>query len=327
MNAVRDTFFSILRQQTTFSAIEILPDDLSDLGVLRLDILDHSIWENEELVPVADDNVLSVGDEPDLLLRRNAVVRIRASLFEAETGKPILRRIFSQSFQQIYVNQQSINNRPDKELEIQRMTSLLFSKILINIRVDQEENRLNDFELGLDDSFFSRYIFGLENLRIQKGIRFAKAGKIEQAELIWKVIIYETAKDQADEIYLINKASALYNLGIIYTSKKRWLLAAEMFSKANRIKQTLKYAQAWADSMEHWLEVQKEAQTASKQEIVKGEQTKIPKKQNKQKLEKNTEITSTNAEQNNALLLNAQDLWPLDPDIKKIKTPAQTTIQ
>lgn len=317
MELVRDLFHDIISKQNQFYLVELLPDKLDGLSVLRLEVLDFLFWENEELVPILEDNVLSTEKIHNILTRRNAIVRMRVSAFEADTGKPLVRRELSEPFQQIYLASESGVERVDEQLELQRLASMVIINALNLIRYEQYRAEPVVYEEGTGNDWISRNIYNLGDSRIKKGIRYAKAGDYAKAAWLWKIVLYGPAEAESEEVYLINRTGAFYNLGLIYRLQEKWLLAADMFSRANRLNQKLKYANNWAESMQAWREQRKsddeptlltqESQVLMDSKIVMGSKDDM-----KSELLRNLEI-------NDSLLLNAKDLWPLDPAIKQLK--------
>jgi hypothetical protein len=87
--------------------------------------------------------------------------------------------------------------------------------------------------------------------------------------------------------------------------------AAEMFSRANRLSQRLKYAQAWGNSLQQWLDQQKyPPKPKEKIAVVKKAEKTI------ESTEVQPETVLWNVENNRQLLLKPRVLWPLEPHLK-----------
>ncbi len=318
LNEVRSIFFDTFKEQNSYSFVELLPDDLSKLGIVRLEVKDYAIWENEELIPIPEDNVLSTEKTFDIIIRRNAIVSIGVSLFEAESGKQLVRRLFSQPFQQIYLDERSVAQRPEERVELQRLTKILVFRILESFHPDRADLVLTHLEPGKGHNWVSRTFYDLGDRRIKKGNRLALAGDMEQAIWLWKIVLFESGRGETEAIYLQNRASAYYNLGNLYSHTGNWLLAAEMYSHANRLQQKLKYAQAWGENMQLWLDEQKSLNgkkaSAQKPEYIARKDDEMPISSEEVIPER-----IKNIEQNRQLLLKAKDLWPLDPNLKNQK--------
>ena len=314
LDTVKQIFFQSIGEQKQFSFVELLPEKLNGVAVLRLDILDYAIWENEESI---EDETDEKDATPDTIIRRNANVRIKVSLFNAESGEPIIRSIFSQPFQQIYVEDETKQNRAEKELELHRLLNVLLFRILASIYQDQSANDMMEFESGRGYDLISQMVYNLGDQRLKKGIRLAESGEYDQAKWIWQIILYSPAEEEPKDIYIFNRASAYYNIGRLHQRENNWLEAAKMFSFANRLQQKRKYAHAWGESMQAWLEAKKQPapKTAGKSEEMSLAQKRkeIPEDQETGKPEMILDL-----EINKRLLLKAKELWPLDPDIKNL---------
>ena len=314
LETVKQIFFQTVGEQKQFSFVELLPENLNRLAVLRLEILDYTIWENEE--PVEDEAVVQDAT-PDTFIRRNANVRVRVSLFDADTGEPMIRKIYSQPFQQIYIQGGTKQNRPEQQRELHRLFKLLIFRILASIYQDQGAGDMMDFESGLGHDLISDMIFNLGDSRLKKGIRLAESGEYDKAKWIWKIVLYAPAEDEPKDIYLFNRASAYYNIGQLYYREKDWLEAARMFSHANRLQQKLTYAHAWGESMQSWLEAQKQPALRAGEMQKEESSAQIGKELTSDEKMKAPEPI-LDLEINDRLLLKAKELWPLDPDIKKL---------
>lgn len=320
INQVQEVFFDTIKEQDVFEFVELLPSSYEELKILRVEVVDYSIWENEEKIITQGNNVDS--EKPNnLIIRRNAIVSIKVSLFDAETGQLIIRKLFTQPFQQIYKGKEAIEKRPDKQAELQRLTKILVFKILTTFYHTQKPQEPFAFEQGSGYEWFSSNIQDLGDKRIKKGNRLAQAGDTEKAIWMWKLVIFEPSKEESEEAYLINRAAAYYNLGIIFHQKRDWWFAAKMFSHANRIKQTIKYAQAWGDSMQLWLEEQRgesNKQVKAVTEVEKNRPSETERKSLviKDSIEKEKEDLIKSLEKNEQLLLKPRELWPMDPYLK-----------
>lgn len=315
LETVKQIFFQTIREQKEFSFVELLPESLNNVAVLRLEILDYTIWENEES---REDEAAEQDATPDTFIRRNANVRIKVSLFNAETGEPLIRSIYSQPYQQIYVEDETKQNRADKERELHRLLNVLLFRILASIYQDQDADDMMEFESGRGYNLISDWVYDLGDRRLKKGIRLAESGEYDQAKWIWQIILYSPADDEPKDIYISNRASAYYNLGQLYRRDGNWLEAAKMFSYANRLQQKRRYAHAWGESMQSWLEAKKEPppkKTAGRSQKVSmaSMRKEMPRDEGRKKPELILDL-----EINNRLLLKAKELWPLDPDIKQL---------
>ena len=311
----QEIFFQTVREQNAYTFLELLPDQMAGLSVLRIEVLDHNIWENEEIIPMFEEDALSKEQTMDIMLRRNAIVRIKVSLFDAATGNVIVRKIISQPFQQIYYGEESINNRPSRKMEFLRLSKLLIFRMMDSFQTDSERNELQRLEEGDADSWIIGMIRNSNSHKIRKANRFAKAGDFDQAVLIWKVVLFSPSKEKHEFAFLKDRASIYYNLGIIFKQQGDLIQAAEMFSRANRLIQKLKYAQAWGETMQQWLQLQKNGKKPVKTE----EDQEMAVQKTLDDFDSTETISSDRIkylERNNRLLLNAKDLWPLEPIIK-----------
>lgn len=309
---VRDILLKALQKHGRFNIVEVLPDSLEHLAVLRVRVQDFSIWENEELTGFPEEGVLSEEKKAQILMRRNALVSIVLSLFEADTGKPLIQETYSQPFQQIYVGLE-IEKRPTKDQEMLRLVNLLSLKISDSIRPSRQ-GKILDFEQGKGIGWFSKHIYDFGNRRLIKGNQFASTGDYNSAIWVWKLVLYGPEEGETPETYRINRAGAYFNLGLIYEQDKDWRFAATMFSKANRLEQKTKYAQAWGDNMERWLLEEKKTEIEEKEpkkekKLVDIEQDLLAQKE---------PAMVKRYEQNMDLLLNARKLWPLESKLKNI---------
>jgi len=311
----QEIFFQTVREQNAYTFLELLPDQMAGLSVLRIEVLDHNIWENEEIIPMFEEDALSKEQTMDIMLRRNAIVRIKVSLFDAATGNVIVRKIISQPFQQVYYGEESINNRPSRKMEFLRLSKLLIFRMMDSFQTDSERNELQRLEEGDADSWIIGMIRNSNSHKIRKANRFAKAGDFDQAVLIWKVVLFSPSKEKHEFAFLKDRASIYYNLGIIFKQQGDLIQAAEMFSRANRLIQKLKYAQAWGETMQQWLQLQKNGKKPVKTE----EDQEMAVQKTLDDFDSTETISSDRIkylERNNRLLLNAKDLWPLEPIIK-----------
>lgn len=308
---VQKIFFNAAEEQSYFTFVELLPDNLEELGVLRIDVADYNVWEIDEKASDLNDYPTSSIKPDDSIKRINAIVSLKVNLFDAKTGKRLVTRRFTQPFQQIYVGKEAISNRPENSIELNRLTKLLIFNMLDSFLSKEEISADMEYEKGLADDWIVKKIYNMGNSRIRKGIRLAKAGKLDEAIWVWRITLFTPKGDEPENIYLYNRASAYYNLGIAYQMTKDWWKAAEMFSHANRIQQKLKYAQAWGNSLQIWLEEQKNPQP------IKSEPAVVKTTENKVQLDEKTKPLSVKSiEENNQLLLKPRILWPLDPYLK-----------
>jgi tetratricopeptide (TPR) repeat protein len=314
LKEVQEIFFETVREQRRFRFLELLPNTVDDISVLRLEVRDYLIWENEELVPSYEENVLSLEESVDIVLRRNAIVSIRARLFHAETGKTILDTTISQPFQQIYVGDTAIATRPPRELELQRLTKMVIFRMLSAFENgDGATEDWSRLEIGQGQGWISTTLFNLGNRRIKKGNRLAEAGDLRQAMLIWRLVLYQPSSDEPMPMLRTNRASAYFNLGLAFRHQREWEQAAAMFSKANRMVQKLTYAQSWGEAMQKWLEEQKQSTTTV--DMQKQTESK-PQFEIRAPADVSYPDLIDNLEQNDHLLLNAGQLWPLEPAVR-----------
>jgi tetratricopeptide (TPR) repeat protein len=141
------------------------------------------------------------------------------------------------------------------------------------------------------------------------------------------LVLYKAGESEPLEIYRKNRASAYYNLGVVYFKLGDWLKAAEMYSMANRMEQKLKYAQAWGNTMQMWLEAQK-GEVDQVNEIVNQQEMKGGIVSTTKSLNAKGVITPVSdaeilksLERNQQLLLRARELWPLEPALKFAEPP------
>lgn len=309
---VQEIFFHAAKEQSQFTFMELLPDDLSDLGVLRIDVTDYNIWETDE--KISDPNSYPTGTlkAGDPIKRRNAIVSMNVRLFDAQSGDRLVSRRFSQPFQQIYIGREKIEERPDSSIELDRLTKMLIFNMLDSFLSAEEKIVELTYEEGISHDWFAKKIHDFGNRRIRKGIRYAKAGELDEAIWIWKIYLFAPDKGEPEAVYYQNRAAAYYNLGIAYQLKDEWWQAAEMFSAANRIQQKLKYAQAWGNNMQIWLEEQRSPRPKQEEApAVKAVVEKVDLKAEKRP------PAVVKLEDNSQLLLKPRILWPLDPYLKQ----------
>ncbi|MBU2514818.1 hypothetical protein KJ966_26140 [bacterium] len=316
-------FFETVEEQEIFTFLDRLPNDYHDLTIMRLEVIDSNIWENEEKLLEYESLREVVKSSTDTIKRRNAIISIKVSLYEAESGKLLLRKLYSQPFQQIYIGEESINNLMDQKMEIQRLTKLLIYQLLTDIHERESEPVEMELEIGQGEGFISRYLLNFGEDRIKKGNRFVRSGDYERAKWMWQLVLYKPNKNESLDVYKINRASAYYNLGVVHNKQGKWLEAANMFSLANRLNQKLKYAQAWGNSMQKWLDEHKSASdfvdnlSPSKPEISKGKVQTVQKETIKlEPVKMNDSKKLGLLERNDQLLLKARELWPLEPAFK-----------
>jgi tetratricopeptide (TPR) repeat protein len=306
-------FLTSLKSIKKYSITELLPDSLNNLGVLRIRVSDYTIWENEELInPFTDLGEFDVSPDTKFV-RRNALVNVHISLYEAESGKILIQKYFSQPFQQIFLGNEETQNRISKEQELIRLTELLSKKVIdALLEVTLEDQPLN-LKYGIGYDLISGIVFDLGDWRIRKGIKFAEAGNFEQAAEVWKIVLFEPGKNEPEDIYFQNKAAAYYNLGIVYLRQKNWLEAAEMFSNANRINRKMEYAQAWGDSIQSWLEENKSKENSMAALEAADEKEKNIEDSYSEEQPNVDKLSIVNHED---LLLKPMKLWPLESLIK-----------
>jgi len=314
LDQVRVGLYEAIRKQGRLKLEEILPDDTKNMAVLRIHVDDFAIWDQTETF---DQQNLAQYEEkalevvPEKIIRRNALVGVQLSLFDAETGIPLVRGRYSQPFQQIYAGK-AIINMPRENVEMERLTQILISKILraFNSKNTSRFETL-DLERGTNWGWFADNVHDSGDARIKKGIKMASSGHFDEAISLWKLVLYSPLPDEPKAIYRLNRASAFYNLGVVYQMQGDHLFAAKMFSQANRLKQTLRYAQAWGDNMHAWIDEE------NKQVRTVDLDIELPEERNKVVVvQKKKADVILLLETNPSLLLNAQHLWPLEPVVK-----------
>ncbi|MBT4286527.1 MAG: hypothetical protein HOD92_04260 [Deltaproteobacteria bacterium] len=306
-------FLTSLKSIRKYSVTELLPDNLEQLGVLRIRVNDYTIWENEERInPFTDFGEFDVSPDTQFV-RRNALVNVHISLYQADSGKILIQKQFSQPFQQIYFGEEEVKNRISKEDELIRLTALLSKKVINALLEIKPEDQPLDLKKGFGYDFISGTVYDFGDWRIRKGIKFADAGNLEQAVEVWKIVLFEPGKKEPAAIYIQNKTAAYYNLGSAYLRQKKWLEAADMFSNANRINREMEYAQAWGDSIQSWLEEQQLRKVSDA--MVEAEQMKkAPEAQ--PTYEENPRVDKLSIVNHEDLLLKPLKLWPLESLIK-----------
>jgi len=318
---VKQIFLDTITEEPEYTVVELLPDQLENLGVLRVKVLDYNFWEKEERIKdpqMTTPMKLSVDTTNDTLLRRNVLVTVELSFFDALTGTVLLQGLFAQPFQQIYITEEDKKNRPDEKLEMLRNTKLLLYKVLDQMAGVPASKKLY-LENGSGFKWYDSLLLRDGNRRIKKGNRLAEAGRFDQAILMWNIVLYEKEEEEPLDVYISNRASVYYNLGLIYHQKKDWWTAASMFSNANRIKQQLKFAQAWGDEIYLWLENQKK--TELREESPTIDQMDVDEKM----MEKQQPLIKL-LESNEDMLLKPRILWPFDQNLKaKVKGTNKNT--
>ncbi len=329
---VQEVFFETAAEQHLFTFIELLPDDYTNLKILRIEVTDYSIWETNEKLDLNFTGGKISSSIPDQVLRRNAIVGFRVSLYESETGKLLLRKPYSQPFQQIYVGTEEIDKMPEKSQELKRLAKVLVYRLLTDFYQAKVEPLAMELEKGYGYDWISRYIYNLGDNRIKKGNRLADINEYDQAIWMWQLVLYEPDDDEPLDIYKKNRAGAYYNLGVIYQKLGDWLKAADMYSMANRMVQNLKYAQAWGKTMQMWLEARKDKEglvdeISPKQAEEEGITKSVQVNQEKSELEPVSESDILRSmEKNEQLLLRARELWPLEPALKFAEPPTLSPV-
>lgn len=322
VKTVQEIFFETVSEQDVFTFVELLPENYINLKILRIEVVDYQVWENDETIMKIIEPDRQTDSTPDIIRRRNAMVSMKIALYEAETGRLLLRKIYSQPFQQIYVGREALQEIPEKELELKRLTKLLIFRIMTDFYRRNNQKPTLDLEIGQGHDWISRYLHNLGNDRIKKGIRLANAGDYEKAVWIWQLVLFRPGENEPFDVYIENRASAYHNLGVVYGELQDWLRAAQMFSKANRLRQKLRYAQSWGNSMQKWLDSQRDPsgqidrivlQESDKRplELLKDGKTKVVDKKPKA-----SELLER-LEKNDQMLLKPRELWPLEPLLKK----------
>lgn len=306
-------FLTSLKSIKKYTITELLPDNLDKLGVLRIRVNDYSIWENEERInPFTDLGEFDVSSDTKFV-RRNALVKVHISLYDAKTGKILIQKHFSQPFQQIYLGEEEIENKISKVEELLRLTELLSKKVIDALLEIKSEDQPLNLKKGVGYDLISDAVFDFGDWRIRKGINFAEAGNYDQAAEVWKIVLFEPGKNEPEDIYIQNKADAYYNLGIVYLRQKNWLEAAEMFSNANRINRKMEYAQAWGDSIQSWLEENKAKEIRmAAVEVADENEDNI----DEPDMEEQPSVEKLNIVDHEDLLLKPMKLWPLESLIK-----------
>ena len=96
INIFQQKFLESLKTIKKFDITELLPDNLENLGVLRIRVEDFTIWENEEKInPFTDLGEFDVSGDTRFI-RRNALVNVHISLYEASEGNILIQKMFAQ---------------------------------------------------------------------------------------------------------------------------------------------------------------------------------------------------------------------------------------
>ena len=307
-NEIKDVLFKEIENRG-YKIVDVLPDDEKNMGVLRMWVEDYSLWENHEIPPEVD-LAVELEDKPKQILRRNALIGVKIDLFDGETGTALIRERFSQPFQQIYVGKKDTERRPKEGKELLRLTKILTQKVMERFETSAEDQSF-DLERGEAYGWVADEMHDYGDPRVMKGNDYARAGQFQKAKLMWKIVLFSPNDMEPETVYLVNRSTAFYNLGQVYHKQGDYLFAAKMFSQANRLRQKLKYAQAWGDNMHAWLDAHLNPQRGiapvliEKKEIVKIVKAKPP-------------LIQT-LENNKNLLLDAKQLWPLVPKINELK--------
>lgn len=311
---IKEVLFKEIAAQG-YELVDILPDETQEMGVLRMRVENYSIWENEE-IPDAVKAGLSEEELANLkILRRNALVAVKIDLFDGETGTPLIRERFSQPFQQIYVGAKDIETRPKNSLELLRLTRILTAKVMRRFQAQEAKQANLELERGENYGWFADEVHDQGDHRLMKGIAFAETGDYEKAILVWKIVLFAPRTQEPDEIYLKNRASAFYNLGQVYHRMGDYLYAAKMFSQANRLQQKLKYAQAWGDNVHAWIDAHKDPNRGAKPLVLRKPEVVVAVQE-----EKKPNLVEE-LEKNQNLLLDAKQLWPLEPLVTNLDDP------
>ncbi len=305
---IKDVLFKEIEARG-YKIVDILPDDEKNMGVLRMWVENYSLWENQEKPKEAPLD-LDLEEKPKEILRRNALIGVKIDLFDGETGTALIRERFSQPFQQIYVGKKDTERRPKEDKELLRLTKILTQKVMERFETSAEQSEF-DLERGEAFGWVADEMHDYGDPRVMKGNDYATAGQYQKAKLMWKIVLFSPNDEEPEEVYLVNRATAFYNLGQVYHTQGDYLFAAKMFSQANRLRQKLKYAQAWGDNMHAWLDAHLNPQRGiapvliEKKEIVQVVKAKPP-------------LIQT-LESNKNLLLDAKQLWPLEAKINELK--------
>ncbi|MDX2469189.1 MAG: hypothetical protein QNL04_01295 [SAR324 cluster bacterium] len=305
---IKDVLFKEIEARG-YKIVDILPDDEKNMGVLRMWVENYSLWENREK-PVEVDLETDPDKKPKEILRRNALIGVNINLFDGETGTALIRERFSQPFQQIYVGKKDTERRPKEGKELLRLTKILTQKVMERFETSAEDTNF-DLERGEAFGWVANEVHDYGDPRVMKGNDYASSGQYQKAKLMWKIVLFAPNNSEPEEVYLINRATAFYNLGQVYHTQGDYLFAAKMFSQANRLQQKLKYAQAWGDNMHAWLDAHLNPQRGIAPVI-------IEKKVIVQVVKAKPPLIQT-LESNNKLLLDAKQLWPLEPKINELK--------
>lgn len=335
VSKVQEVFFETVEEQDVFTFVELLPENYINLKILRLEVIDYAIWETEEHLTKETLKLRPEASDDTQMKRRNAIVSMKISLYEAETGQLLIRKLYSQPFQQIYIGAKSIEERPSKDLELRRLTKILVFNILTDFYRNNNSNIVLDLEKGQGYDWISLNLYNIGDKRITKGNRLAKAGDFQKAIWMWQLVLFRPGKEEPLEVYKLNRAAAYHNLGVVFGHLDDWLMAAKMFSMANRLEQKLKYAQSWGNNMQLWLESQK-SQTGQIDRIDELKARRKALALSKPDLTDAREKELSKAdilgfiERNQQLLLNPKELWPLEPALKyaePIKTELQQPVE
>lgn len=296
---LRPFFLEALENLGVFDITETEPDEKEETAGIIISIDDYFIDEKKEIYSDVD----LIGNLPvpafkhkRELIRRNAQIVGTIIIKQSVYGAEIFRKKFIQAYQQIYVDEETKENRPIPAVEMERLSKLAMTRVaqLLDYR---SQNIVIPLEKG-EKNYWG--LFSVSNPRIIKGINYARDNKLDDAMLLWKTVLFEEepnedASDQAKELYKKNRVAAYYNIGQIYRAQEKWLDAAIMFSKANRLRQKIRYAQAWADCLTNW-----------KFEL-------LEKSKKRERLQKgHVFLEEKKIEQIDELLLKRTKLWPFE---------------
>lgn len=260
---------SAVQLQRLYKIAGILPTkNLESVGILKIEITEASSKDLEEdladltekeLQMFYGESIVSLGDEKlnkGKLIRRNALISLKVVLSQANDKKKILvNRTYTQPYQQIYRGETAIAKKKPLSLESDRLNHLVIAKFLRSINYKRTKTIIPfEFAGKKKKSYFWPFV----ESTIERGIRLAEGKNYIKAETIFTLLSHRMGKNSKKSFEVISKEKAqiYYNLGVIKQLQQKWEGAALMFSKANRLQQKMKYAQAWADSIQRWKDLQ-----------------------------------------------------------------------
>ena len=250
-------------KQGYFKMLDSFPSnrDLEKVGLLEGEVEEVSFWEirlpSDEAEVGIDIYGQSLLEEPVVL--GNIRMKFKFTFKDFRSNVIILEEKVEQVFQQYYAGAEQNSSRPDAESESDRISRLVFDRLAAKLNF-AENGRYFHYELGSDSISMWDYLNFNGKVLLRKGARLAQDKNFEDAILTWIKVAYspEEPKDaEALEIYLDDRANALFNIGQVYRYLEAWDQAAVAFSLANQTRKRLHYAQAWSDVIMRWIDEQK----------------------------------------------------------------------